>query len=141
MKREELSALRERVEKADGPDREIDAMIAVTLDGFQRRYDEVYRKGEWEFTTNDDLVTDQNWIQHLPRYTGSMDAAARLIQQKLPGWEWQLLHEWNDVGAAMINRAHINDAASGGVYVSGYGPTPALALIAALLNALENTNG
>ena len=61
-----LTSLRERVEKATGPDREIDVEIFFELD--------------W---------TGQGDARTAPEYTSSIDAVVALIERELPGWAWK----------------------------------------------------
>ena len=115
---ESLRSILERVEAADGADREIDFAIAEALDGVNR-------------------VSSAARL----RYTASLDAAVALVQKMLPLWL---------ISISQIDRTQSYDPVSGwcaelkpsrlarGTPVDdGYGETPALALIAALLRALD----
>lgn len=149
----DLQSLRERVEKADAGDRELDAAILMALMpgcmiGF--RPFRIYVVGDDEPTVfhAEPLVRNKS---ELPHYTASIDAAVALIERK--GWRvykldasiegrfcWtlkskeprlQILGDPDnpDRMAPLYN------------YVSAFGSDICLALIAALLNALENHNG
>lgn len=67
-----LKELLERVEKAEGPDRELDEETIAAIGGKQKR-------GDW-------------WIGHsyigrvAPPYTSSIDACVALIEKVLPDW-------------------------------------------------------
>lgn len=79
-----MSALAEliaRVEGLKGPDREVDAHVAVAIYG-GARIDDGGKYPGWWFT---DLT------EHLkaPRYTASIDAVVALIERELPGWWWK----------------------------------------------------
>jgi len=60
----DLSALIERVEKCSGPDRQLDAVIALNIC---------------------DLELERE-ISEIPHFTSSLDAALALVEEKLPGW-------------------------------------------------------
>lgn len=104
--RDTLAALIERVERATGPDRELDAEIGalVMKNGCIREAD-----------------GRQFQIQpHPRRYTASLDAAVSLVPE---GWAWCV----HDVGIASLMRAPR--------VVKATAATPALALCAAALRA------
>lgn len=135
----ELQALRERVEKAEGPDRSIDGDIVVQL-GLADRYRNWY---EHQPETDDEwqMLVSGKWVS-LPAFSASIDAAVALIERKLPGYGFEVLASDRDSYRAAVwpwissrgTRAQIGHQHS-------YAKTPALALIAALLSALESTNG
>lgn len=83
----DLSSLIARLEKAEGPSREIDRDIALTVDGF------VYEKrGEdakpWFYHSTiggrRQLISLYS-SERLPAYTSSIDAAVSLAERVLPG--------------------------------------------------------
>lgn len=119
----ELQTLLERVEKATGPNRKIDALLWPLAPDFTR---DVSLTGE-----------EVAWREHAsPRYTASLDAALALVERVLPGWTW-------DIGAESYGASA--EGAWARVYPRGfmskgsgnrYAKTPTLALLAALLRAL-----
>lgn len=84
----DLAALIERVEKATGPDRQLDCLLDCI------RHDREFI--EW---TADTGVTGYRykhprivwgsgtWREEIA-YTSSLDAALALVEEKLPGWTW-----------------------------------------------------
>lgn len=130
--RSKLLALAEAVEKLTGPDRETDARIAHAI---KWRWDD-WAEGDLcieSYTVEAVIDRSQNshnsiW-QHLPRFTGSMDAAMTLVPE---GWQTLGVEQSHD-GAEWIWRlypAYRSDSA-----VFGQSTTPALALTAACLRA------
>lgn len=113
----DLQTLIARVEAASGPDREIDSKIALELLGGAATY-----KGDVLWNINAD-----GW-DALPAYTASLDAAVRLVEAKLPGYEWFV----NSSGFAGVRSDAHDNGANG-----NHEASPALALVAALLHALE----
>jgi hypothetical protein len=65
----------------------------------------------------------------VPEYTCSVDAALELVAEKLPEWTWSVGNLRNG-GQAYLMRA------KGAQLIGGPAATPALALIAAMLEAL-----
>jgi hypothetical protein len=115
-----LKELLERVEKAEGPGREMDEKTLVALGGKRKG-------GDW-------------WIGHsyigrsAPAYTSSIDACVALIEKVLPDWcyEISLLGE-------QLCFAEIWEVGEGGysaTVAKGDARTLPLALLAALLSAL-----
>lgn len=121
--------LAERCEAATGPDRELDAMIAVATDW---RWDdweegESTARGQAEKHGLDWLVGRAKdgmasmW-RHMPRYTASLDAAVTLVPD---GWEYTAKQEGpRHIWAMHKRRVEVANAA-----------TPALALCGAALRA------
>ena len=109
----ELEGLIARVEAAGGPDREVDLAI------------------HWLLINDGEplAVMGSFGIIDLPAYTSSLDAALKLVEAKLPGWDYLV--------------ARVSDGCSAEVgppdsfqQIEAKAPTPALALILALLRAL-----
>lgn len=116
-----LSDLLERVRGATGPSRELDADLYRAL-GY-----EVRQSGDGFWTWSQSGGSD---LRILPKFTASLDAALALVERVLPGWEWSV---GSDQGCAIATvwtpHAGVDDLDVGG-------PTPALAILAALLSAL-----
>ena len=128
----ELSALRERVGTATGPDRRLDAEIeAALLGGFPSHlcHDGTRRAYSAGRIHNDDdgshLTKGGRMAAPL---TASIDAAVALVERKWPGVGWSLVLDNGLLPQARIFLETYSCAAAA---------TPALALIAALLASLE----
>lgn len=101
-----IAELLERVEGATGPDRELDAAIECAL------------ASTWGSAIN-------------PRpYTASLDAALALVERVRPGWTWE-----GGRDPAKASWAYLYAKIDGPTF-SASAPTPALALLAALLRSL-----
>jgi hypothetical protein len=107
----DLTELIERLEKATGPDRELDAAIRDAL------YSPSARVG---------------W----PPYTASLDAALALVEEKLP-CQWVRLDYWTDIN---IERPRASILPKGELIhgFAAHGATLPLALLLALLRALQS---
>lgn len=135
--------LLERLRGATGPDRELDGAIVLALGGppetalpFQADVAWTYRGGgEWFTPSPRSIGLDIVW--KCPPYTASLDAALALVEAKLPGvspavgqnvhhgyWHARLSKVGDEDGPFTVGEA---DA-----------PTPALALLIALLEALKD---
>lgn len=102
-----LSELRERVEKASGPDRELDARIALFAGDFSIRMDaghgyRIFRGKPERYQasilsgsgTEGDACRALGYsVLSVLRYTASIDAALALVERKLPGQGWSLLED------------------------------------------------
>lgn len=118
----ELKQLRERVEKAEGPDE-------LSRTEFYDALARVIFGAEFTFA-------DSGLCRDALR---SIDSAVALIERKLPGWRWIVDSDF-DRGPPYAAQVK----ARGATWAETYRPmckTPALALIAALLSALETHNG
>jgi hypothetical protein len=138
-----ISELRERVEAATGADRELDALICVALHytgdpKFQpprerrwvadpRGFGAVYPLPE-QIGTGIDHGSIGDFI--CPSLTASLDAAIALVEKMLTG---------QDVLVGRISGKWLAEIGprDSFKFERAYAPTPALALIAALLKALE----
>lgn len=142
---EEVAKLLAHIEAATGPDREIDAALALALGGWHREWIEVGRnphhKPDW-FWWND---TDQPWRASNPErlplfYTTSIDAALALVERMLPGCWWffskgktrptEPLFAFHIIPEGNTDGLTIGEAEAG---------TPPLAILAALLRALSQS--
>ena len=134
-----LLALAERSEQAAGPDRELDAEIAVGLFGGEiiwkaARYTmDLYPARR--FQNSDYIGGYQN--SGVLTYTESLDAAATLVPTEPPhnlriGKWWWMLETWSDYCRASVNYENGDSAI---LEESAEAATPALALCAAALRA------
>lgn len=121
-----IPELIEKLEKATGPDRELDADIAITLK----------------------LIAEREWwsVNYLsgdmiPAYTASIDAAVQLCERVLPGWVIDFISQdfmsvpegYRGIGwtVEIINQ----------VRVQGQSSKPSIALCIAILRALQPKEG
>lgn len=132
--RAELGALFERVMAATGPDREIDCAIALALDGFflaEPRYPGAPIMYGYVDADGSRVEPGQSPTQLVRTYTDSVDAALALIRRLKPGYQINISDYGETAGA---------DASLGarGYGLTNHAATPALALILALLRALQS---
>lgn len=135
----DLADLIERVGGATGPDRELDAAIAVHFKIIAAKMFGLADGYIYEFRVSEDLVNvevwstcgdgrDQRQLRRAPNaYTASLDAALGLVERVLPGMHWRL---WRSETAKAF-------AADIGDNDTAYAPTPALALLSSMLRAVE----
>lgn len=122
--RAELSGLVERVKAATGPDRELDRDLTAYFHPDEPlQWPDMYK------------ATAEHWRKRrVERLTGSLDAAVALCHRVLPRWYGSV-----DIGADHTEyhaRLHL-----GRIVASrhGVGAAPALALLAAILEALSQS--
>lgn len=87
-KQSELRALLADVERATGPDRELDARIYGTIMGLR-----VERRGPGEIYVWDDSNGTPECAETaatVTPYTASLDACLALQERVLPGWKWMI---------------------------------------------------
>ncbi len=120
-----LTDLIARVERAEGPDRELDRDLGYALD---------YRPdaGAWE-PAQDGWALRGTWRAPLP-VTASLDAALALVEAVLPG----ALYEIKALPARLGHGASLwsVDPAAGRMLARADHRAPALALVLALLRAV-----
>jgi hypothetical protein len=110
----DLSELRERLENAEKPSRDLDVQI--------------YRA----------IVLQNNYAVDFKAFTKSLDAAIALVERALPGWEWDI-----GTYADCHRKGYFASLVEDGFEEDGeqvFGATPALALCVALLKELESSN-
>jgi len=124
----DLAELLERVKAATGPDREIDRDLTEAL------YSDISTR-ERRVLANDQFawMHPEYGLVRCEPYTASVDAALALVERVLPRWEFNLSVEHPGDDGAAIWRAEIGDPLMG---FDAEAPTPALALLAAALEAL-----
>lgn len=124
-----LKSLLASVQKADGPDREIDREIGFVLAGWQLKAVTAYTEGPAIVTADGDVYVDHPGGMY-PSFTESIDEAVALVE-KVRGEEG----EWSvaGLGNAFIYGKHPQASAIAKA-------TPSLALIAALLSTLIIAN-
>lgn len=133
--RNELAGLLDRVNDATGPDREIDCLIAVALDGFfevpPRFEGDDAGYGYFDKEDGTRIEPGQYGDQLVWSYTDSIDAALALVERKLPNAMKRVL----DTDDGQSVRADIV-LEMGGHFI-GYGATWPLAILAALLTLIS----
>lgn len=151
-KREALERLLERVEEANGPDRELDARIAVAFGDIEMRtgkhgiafFHAPVQPGDWAFLSGCTRGEDEAFVSlgscsSTEEYTASVDAALALVERELPGWVWTLCafrHDTEKPWADVASKRFVNDEeGSDHEYADSSGATPPLAILAALLSA------
>ncbi len=75
----DLDALRQRLERAEGADRELDGLV-LSVCG----YDVKRWSSEWSIRKQG----SSKWQRGMPHVTRSLDAAVALVQRVRPGWFW-----------------------------------------------------
>lgn len=124
----DLPSLIERLKAAEGPSRELDFDIASALGLCQTRNGVAYQWSEAGSTS---------YLYYPPEFTASLDATIALVERKLPGWSFGFIADphVSNVLAWVEPESHY-EGRHGGRY-SSKTTTPALALLAALLTALQ----
>lgn len=109
-----------RLEGLTAPDREVDLEVHMSL------APDLYPEGSWSWD-------DKNLPPHL---TASLDATVALCERVLPGWSGDI-----DIGKPIADSGKVGASlfppGDGWQNYSGVGPTPAIALLIAILTALE----
>jgi hypothetical protein len=127
-----IDELIERCRKAEGPDRELDALICAHLKVAPASMPDYVSKweGEWKAAPQGGIVVlvQSDGINgpnfRAPFYTASIDAITALIEKELPGWQYNLSAYGSSAEASM---------GATGAFPRHRAPTPALALCLALL--------
>ena len=139
--------LLEALKEAEGPSRELDAMVAVTVDKWEWHGDGSAVEfqswaGHWVQPSDEGSGTfDANGIcdcvvasgQEPPHYTSFLDACLALQERVLPGWLWSV-----ESCADGMFYAELVDPAEDNCFPSeaAKAPTPAFALLIAIVKAL-----
>ena len=118
------------MEKAEGPDREIDGRVWCATGGLPFvMWDGAGCVHRWEHGI---------WhvaADRVPRYTSSIDACVALIEKVLPGWD-----EW-EIATRRNKTRFIAHVAKGSTAAYGQSVTAPLALLSATLSALIMDGG
>jgi hypothetical protein len=126
----QLEELASRVEKAEGGSRELDALIFCAADSN-------YKLVGSFMITYDDGKKRWRGFKVAPAVSSIIDEALELVEKMLPEWELDLkfpVSQDSDANAELS--LYVDDVLS--EMAVGIAPTPALALIAALLKALAS---
>lgn len=111
----------ERLEKATGPDRELDLVIAK-------------RFNTYRLNTSYMGPDDPDWTEHFPEYTASIDAALTLVPDGFRHAFWH--HHSVYLGAEVFP-----DKGGGPMHKGHDAKTPAIALCIAAMKAREEMEG
>lgn len=145
-----LTALRDRVAAATGPDRELDAEIDAALFGgrashtftegtpaanLRRSYDLGTVFDHSDPLTNGGHVLSKQ-TRHSTKITASIDAALALVERELPGWKPKVAQEDENLWRVHLGHGsfHPTRRPDGGSSHAA-GPTAALSILLALLAA------
>lgn len=133
----DLSALIARLEAAEVGSRELDVAIARSLGWGVHN---ARRFGLWVVPFGEYDTCDPDDMFELGEFTTSLDAALALAERVLPGWLWDVTTITTAVGGLRKPLASVvrPDQPEGEeIKTWGYGSTPALALVIALLRAKQ----
>lgn len=131
----DLTALLARVEAAEGPDRELDLALSIALEFPAHR--PMTMDDRWAATGIEGKHTlDGNGWFNAPFFTASLDAALALVARTLGAIMWSIGNTGDDGGDAAFEADLYAKSGQPDWEVHTYGPSPPLALIAALLRAL-----
>ena len=117
-----MNSIIDRLEKATGGDRELDAAIFDIA------------CGGLFWPENETLWVQVGWNRVPKAFTASLDAAIALVEKMLPGWGWMVERQPNGEAEAWLDEF--------GAYAYGrpvQGRTPAIALLIALFRALRGS--
>lgn len=130
----------EKVEALTMGSRELECEIPVALGIFRIELND--RSGTTDYVRirpGRALYPARGGTQLVPDYTTSIDDLHHLILQELPGWTAAL-----DLGALTSGETRYRaglTSSDGSETCDGHGITPAIALLAAILRAIEWKNG
>lgn len=113
----DIASLIARCEAAEGPDRELDLAIELHLEGAGYAY------------------PADNWQKDVSAYTASLDAAMSLVPE---GWSTANYHQGPSGGGHWWELGCIRDDLQQYLSAKGRAATPALALTAACLRAMQD---
>lgn len=84
----------ERIESGRGADRDIDCVVAaladIQVEGVQHSWRSLLNEFGLDWAVDVATRHTSVWRTEVPRYTTSLDAVVSLIEQKLPGWSWDV---------------------------------------------------
>jgi hypothetical protein len=139
-----LLALRERVAKLTGPDWHTDALVTAWLTGTTVKHyppaTDFGPQNSWQFSDADGRFLGNEGTPRFktPRYTASVDAVLALVDRTQPGWRWGVL---TGVEVKVWAYNPHQDAPSYDQPLAklvAVAPTPAIALLNALLTSLTS---
>ena len=142
-----IDHLIERVESAGGPDRELDAAIALDLclcSRYRNWYDDPETKTlhAWHMQVIGDHPRFTKWVP-LPELTASLDAVVALIEAKMPDVSWSCGQPHKPYKAEATIYGPLKPWPESTRCEFGYhskAATPTLALLASFLRAWKEQN-
>jgi len=120
-----------RLRSAESGSRELDAMIAVSL--------QIMPNNAFQPCASLDagtFGTGAHTFWRAPEYTTSIDAALALVERMLPGGLWRV-EKISGVLADQMNAPYWATAGKAGEQEAAYGKTAPIAILTALFTALE----
>lgn len=134
---QDLAGLLERVEACEGPDRDLEREIALAC-GYVSIQGPPFEILSWP---SDDIVNPAAWPRVKAGCTSSVDAALGLVERVLPDWAASL--HWGRYGEHDEREPGVSCALRSkpgrwGTWIEeAYAPTAPLAILAALLRAVQ----
>jgi hypothetical protein len=127
-----LTDLIARVEKASGPDRELDADIDVALFGGETVWKQAnYIMEQYPVSRRPSRGHVGGFANEaIPLYTQSLDAVEALVERELPNHDWQVFRTVGAGWYAIIDKGHAEQHGRSEA-------NAAIALLLALLKAME----
>ncbi len=145
----DLRGLIERCEKATEPDRELDGDLHEMAYGEWLRKHGYVSQGETGYFSPTPPVQGAGHVRAPEHYTDSVDAALALVEKMRPGYRWGVSSVAIKIGAYPDGktaygegfRAHVTkNSPLRPMPSTADAPTPALAIILALLRSLDTDN-
>ena len=130
-----LSTLRSKLEKATGPDRELDLLVGAWWPGPPRQIGETSGR-----PFNLSLKRMRNGLPPCWEFTASIDASLALVERVLPGWSPDIGRDWYAKDYSYECRLYrdLQDyERKPAARPPQTAPTLPLAILIALINALE----
>lgn len=125
-----LASLIERVEKAEAGSRELDAAVWAAANGYELFE---HDGAGWRYRMSPDDIMRHERTGYISPYTTSLDAALALAERVLPNiGAWDVGHAYDAEPSHYARLVLVRD---GDPEVFGRAPTPALALVLAVLRA------
>lgn len=147
--KEQLQSLLERVEKATGPDRELDALIlCATLAPEGSKVEQsqfsgawvIYKPMEWgkePFKAWETPAPWRRWAIDGMGLSASIDAALALVERVMPGWSIEMVRtRYCTVEMWKADEEGFFNSGRDPIVRRTEGATPPLAILSALLKAL-----
>lgn len=121
-----------RLQGLSAPDREVDALIwlQLTPGATRKQWSYIHTATQRECHVDETRNADGR-LTIVPELTASLDAAVALCERVLPGYDWIVGH--TNGGLTIHAQVGQNEMV--------FGETPAIALLIAILTALEARDG
>lgn len=132
MTKADLSELVERLRKATGPDRELDAAIWLVDEGYEKRGGFNPSTVFWTQVQDGFAMEGNSPMRSVPKFTASVDAALALVERVLPGWRHAHEKRTNGTCIAWV------DAADDEPCIPSIAETIPLAILLSALTAIQS---